>query len=155
MTTYEYSTCAFLAQMPKEIFIKGGGPHSTMDSVLATHRAAPGSNPGILKVFSENFLDVNCCQVNQQHCCLEQWTGTGFDQRTASGKLLLQKNLYKQSVPIRWKEKEPSNMVKSFGISELTLKKWTLSMPGAQSGAKNKFSFGLVAYVRTKHEKCL
>ena len=51
-----------------------GGPHSTMDSVLASHPAAPGWNPGIPKVLSENFLDVNCCQVNQQHCCLEQWT---------------------------------------------------------------------------------
>ena len=40
------------------------GPHSTMDSVLASHPAAQGSNPGIPKVFSENFLDVNCCQVN-------------------------------------------------------------------------------------------
>ena len=32
-----------------------GGPHSTMDSVLASHPAAPGSILGVPKIFSEKF----------------------------------------------------------------------------------------------------
>ena len=53
-----------------------------MDSILASHPAAPGLIPGISKVFSKKFfregkncLDekiVNVDKVNQQHCCLEQ-----------------------------------------------------------------------------------
>ena len=31
--------------------MKGGGPHSTMDSILASHPTAPGSIPGIPKIF--------------------------------------------------------------------------------------------------------
>ena len=38
----------------------GGREHSTIDSVLALHPAAPGSIPGI-------------AEVNQQCCFLEQW----------------------------------------------------------------------------------
>ena len=59
-------------------------PHSTIDSVLALQPAAPGSIPGVPEVFSEtffregrNWLDekiVDAAKVNQQHCCLEQWT---------------------------------------------------------------------------------
>ena len=60
---------------PIKLAQKRGRPHSTIDSVLALQPVAPGLNPGIPKVFSEtNCLDVNCCQVNRQHCCLEQWT---------------------------------------------------------------------------------
>ena len=32
--------------------MKHEGPHSTMDFLLASHPAAPGSNPGITKKFS-------------------------------------------------------------------------------------------------------
>ena len=38
-----------------------GGPHSTVDSVLASRPAAPGSNLGVSKIFSEiifSLLDV-------------------------------------------------------------------------------------------------
>ena len=51
------------------------GPHRIVDSILASH---PASQVWILafpKFFSEiNCLDLNCCQVNWQHGCLEQWT---------------------------------------------------------------------------------
>ena len=45
----------------------GGGPHSTLDSILASHPAVPGLIPGIPEIF-----DV--AKVNRQRCCLEQWT---------------------------------------------------------------------------------
>ena len=47
----------------------GGGrvAHSTRDSVLASHPAAPGSNPGVPEIF-----DV--AKVNRWHYCLEEWT---------------------------------------------------------------------------------
>ena len=35
-----------------------GGLHSTVDSILASHPAAPGSILGIPKIFSEKILDV-------------------------------------------------------------------------------------------------
>ena len=37
-----------------------GGPHSTVDSILASHPAAPGSNLSVSEIFSEIFslLDV-------------------------------------------------------------------------------------------------
>ena len=34
-------------------FVKIGGPHSTVDSILASHPAAPGSILGVPKIFSE------------------------------------------------------------------------------------------------------
>ena len=37
----------------------GGGGHSTMDSVLASQLAAPGSNPGVSEnILGEKFVDV-------------------------------------------------------------------------------------------------
>ena len=33
-----------------------GGPHSTLDIILASHPAAPGSNPGIPEFFSEKYF---------------------------------------------------------------------------------------------------
>ena len=36
----------------KQIFAQMGGPHCTMDDILASHPAAPGSNPGVPKKFS-------------------------------------------------------------------------------------------------------
>ena len=44
-----------------------GGPHSTMDSILPSHPAAPGLIQGIPEIF-----DV--AEVNRQRCCLKQWT---------------------------------------------------------------------------------
>ena len=44
-----------------------------MDSILASHPAAPGSNPDISKISSDKKI-VNVAKVNQRHCCLEQWT---------------------------------------------------------------------------------
>ena len=43
-------------------FTWGGGPHSTLDSVLASYPAAPGSNPGVPKIFPRNisFPRKNC-----------------------------------------------------------------------------------------------
>ena len=45
-----------------------GGPHSTLDSVLASHPAALGSNPGIPEIFPRNisFLRkiVDVAEVN-------------------------------------------------------------------------------------------
>ena len=43
----------------------GGGPHSTMDSVLALYPEAPGSILGVPKIFSK-FLDV--VEIDQQQC---------------------------------------------------------------------------------------
>ena len=67
-----------------KVCIDLGGLHSTMDSILAMHPAAPGSIPGVPKVFSKTFFQegkicldekiVNVSRVNQRHCCLEQWT---------------------------------------------------------------------------------
>ena len=34
----------------------GGGPHSTMNRVLASHPAAPGLNPGVPEMFSEKRI---------------------------------------------------------------------------------------------------
>ena len=48
------------------------GPHSTMDSVLPSHPAAPGSNPGVSEIFLRKIVDVT--KVNRRHCCLEKWT---------------------------------------------------------------------------------
>ena len=63
---------------------KTRGPDSFMDSILASHPAAPGSIPNITKVFSEKFfregkncLDekiVDVAKVNRQYRCFEQWT---------------------------------------------------------------------------------
>ena len=44
--------------LTKNNFRVGGGPHSTMDSVLASQPAAPGSNLGSVVLF-------RCCRVNQ------------------------------------------------------------------------------------------
>ena len=38
--------------------VKHGGPHSTMDSILALPPAAPGSILGVPKIFSDKILDV-------------------------------------------------------------------------------------------------
>ena len=49
------------------------GLHSSMDSVLALHPAAPGLIPGV----SENFFRekiVHVAEANRRRCCLEQWT---------------------------------------------------------------------------------
>ena len=46
-----------------------------MESFLASHTAAPGSNPGIPKKISEKKI-INVAKVNQQPCCLEQWTAS-------------------------------------------------------------------------------
>ena len=40
-----------------------GGPHSTIDSVLALHPAAPGLNPGVPEFFSEKKI-VDVAEVN-------------------------------------------------------------------------------------------
>ena len=37
---------------------EGGGPHSTMDSVLASHPAAPGSILGVPKKFSLDVAEI-------------------------------------------------------------------------------------------------
>ena len=83
-----------------------------MDSILASHPAAPGWIPGIPEVFTEKFFregkncldekSVDVAQVNRQHWCLEQWTAeVYFVYQTylvlASGKLVLQKSINVQS----------------------------------------------------------
>ena len=42
-----------------------------MDSVLASHPAAPGWNPGVPDIFHGKKFDV--AEVYQRRCCLEQW----------------------------------------------------------------------------------
>ena len=44
-----------------------------MDSILASHPVAPGSNPGVPQKNSGKKI-VNVAKVNRQYCCLEQWT---------------------------------------------------------------------------------
>ena len=50
-----------------------GGLLRTMEIVLASHPAAPGLNPGILKKVSEYKID-DVVNVNRWHCYLEHWT---------------------------------------------------------------------------------
>ena len=52
-----------------------GGLRCTMDRILASHSAAPGSIPGVSEFFQENIVNVD--EVNQRRCCLEQWTAEG------------------------------------------------------------------------------
>ena len=40
---------------PGKVTKEVGGPHNTVDSILASRLAAPGSNLGISKIFSERF----------------------------------------------------------------------------------------------------
>ena len=47
-----------------------GGPHSTVDSILASLPAAPGSILGIPKIFS----DLDVVEIYQQRALLRQWT---------------------------------------------------------------------------------
>ena len=54
-----------------------------MDSVFASHTAAPSSVPGVPDVVP------NVAEVNRQRCCLEQWTSNTLD----GGKLVLQKSV--------------------------------------------------------------
>ena len=49
-----------------------GGPHSTVDSILASRSAAPGSILGVPKIFSDIILDV--VQIYRQLALLRQWT---------------------------------------------------------------------------------
>ena len=51
-----------------------GGPHSTMDRILASRPAAPGSIPGVPKNISEEVFILYVAKVNQRHCFLGQWT---------------------------------------------------------------------------------
>ena len=48
-----------------------------MDSVIALHPAAPGSNPGVSEIFLGEKI-VNVAKVNRRHCCLEQWTAEAW-----------------------------------------------------------------------------
>ena len=51
--------------------------HSTVVRICASGPSSPGSIPGIPKTFSEKIFRekiVVVAQVNQQRCCLEQWT---------------------------------------------------------------------------------
>ena len=43
-----------------------------MDSILASHPAAPGSILGVPKIFSEKILDV--VEIYRQRALLRQWT---------------------------------------------------------------------------------
>ena len=45
----------------------GGGPHSTMDSVLALHPAAPGSILGVPKDFPME-ISFDVAEIYRQHC---------------------------------------------------------------------------------------
>ena len=49
-----------------------GGPHSIVDSILATRPVAPGSILGVPKIFSEKIIDV--VEIYQQRALLRQWT---------------------------------------------------------------------------------
>ena len=48
----------------------GGGPHSTVDSILSSHPAAPGSILGVPKIFS----DLDAVEIYRQRALLRQWT---------------------------------------------------------------------------------
>ena len=48
------------------------GPHSTVDSILASRPAAPGSILGVPNIFSEKILDV--VEIYRQRVLLRQWT---------------------------------------------------------------------------------
>ena len=50
----------------------GGGPHSTLNSILASRPAAPGSILGVPKIFSDKILDV--VEIYRQRALLRQWT---------------------------------------------------------------------------------
>ena len=56
----------------KRISAVAGGPHSTVDSILASRPAAPGSILGVPKIFSDKILDV--LEIYRQHTLLRQWT---------------------------------------------------------------------------------
>ena len=56
----------------KRISAAAGGPHSTVDSILASRPAAPGSILGVPKIFSDKILDV--LEIYRQHALLRQWT---------------------------------------------------------------------------------
>ena len=54
-----------------------------MDNALTSHPAAPGLIPGVPEVFSDKFFrkklpwwkkTVDFAEVNQERCCIEQWT---------------------------------------------------------------------------------
>ena len=62
------SNVTFLAQSQWQRPTHIGGTHSTMDKILASHPAAPGSIPAVPK----NFSDV--AVVNWQCRFLDQWT---------------------------------------------------------------------------------
>ena len=48
----------------------GGGGHSTVDSILASHPAATGSILGVPKIFS----DLDVIEIYRQRALLRQWT---------------------------------------------------------------------------------
>ena len=50
-------------------FVKIGGPHSTVDSILASHPAAPGSILSVPKIFS----DLDVVEIYRQRALLRQW----------------------------------------------------------------------------------
>ena len=52
-----------------------------MDSILASHAAAPGSILGVPKIFSEKILDV--VEIYRHRALLSQWTVQSLiDDRT-------------------------------------------------------------------------
>ena len=71
-----------------------GGPHSTMDSVLASHPAAPGSIIGNHENFFGRILGV--AKVDRQHWLEESEQWLENVERThkvlVCGKLVFQKN---------------------------------------------------------------
>ena len=52
------------------MFFLVGGPHITVDSILASHPAAPGLILGVPKIFS----DLDVVEIYQQRALLRQWT---------------------------------------------------------------------------------
>ena len=48
--------------------VKGGGAHSTVDIILASRPAAPGSILSVPKIFLEKILDV--VEIYRQHALL-------------------------------------------------------------------------------------
>ena len=68
MTAYVTNEYYYYAANEPEAW--GGGP-STLDSVLATRPAAPGSNPGVSEIFLSKKI-VYVAEVNRQRCCLDQ-----------------------------------------------------------------------------------
>ena len=49
-----------------------GGRHSTVDSILTSRPADPGSILGVPKIFTLEILDV--VEIYRQHELLRQWT---------------------------------------------------------------------------------